>query len=181
MSSTNPRGTRRGLVLVFTGEGKGKTTAALGLLLRAWGRGMRVVVIQFLKAETGRWGEVRAAQRLGWEWHKTGRGFTWQHTRPEDDAARARAGWELAQTKIASGQYDLVLLDEFTYPLHYGWLEPRAVVQWLAAHKPPSVHVVITGRHAPPVLLEFADLVTHMRKVKHPFDAGIKAQPGIEF
>ncbi len=179
MSRSSPN--RRGLILVFTGPGKGKTTAALGTLLRAWGRGMQVLVIQFVKAETGQWGEVKAARRLGWEWHKTGAGFTWTHAGPDDDAARARAGWQLAREKIASGQYDLVLLDEFTYPLHFGWLDTTAVLNWLAAHKPPHTHVLITGRHAPPALLEFADLVTEMRKVKHPYDAGLKAQPGIEF
>ncbi len=182
MTTTSGRARgRQGLVLVFTGEGKGKTTAALGTLLRAWGRGMQVLVIQFLKAETGQWGEVKAARRLGWEWYKMGDGFTWRAQNGDDSAARARAGWQLAQDKIASGRYDLVLLDEFTYPLHFGWLATEQVVAWLQAHKPPATHVLITGRYAPPALQAYADLVTEMRNIKHPFDAGIRAQPGIEF
>jgi len=172
---------RRGLVLVFTGNGKGKTTAALGTLFRAWGRDFRVCVIQFLKAETGAWGEVKAAQRLGIEWHKTGDGFTWTSKDIDETRAKALHGWELAKQKIASGEYDLVILDEFTYPLTFGWLDPGEVIDWLRAHKPPQMHLIITGRDAPPLLIEYADLVTEMREVKHPFAIGVKAQVGIEY
>lgn len=172
---------RRGLVLVFTGNGKGKTTAALGTLFRAWGRDFRVCVIQFLKAETGAWGEVKAAQRLGIEWHKTGDGFTWTSKDIDETKAKALHGWELAKQKIASGEYDLVILDEFTYPLAFGWLDPGEVIEWLRAHKPPQMHLIITGRDAPPLLIEYADLVTEMREVKHPFAIGVKAQVGIEY
>jgi len=172
---------RRGLVLVFTGNGKGKTTAALGTLFRAWGRDFRVCVIQFLKAETGAWGEVKAAQRLGIEWHKTGDGFTWTSKDIDETRAKALHGWELAKQKIASGEYDLVILDEFTYPLAFGWLDPVAVIEWLRSHKPPQMHLIITGRDAPPLLIEYADLVTEMREVKHPFAIGVKAQVGIEY
>jgi len=172
---------RRGLVLVFTGNGKGKTTAALGTLFRAWGRDFRICVIQFLKAETGAWGEVKAAQRLGIEWHKTGDGFTWTSKDIDETRAKALHGWELAKQKIASGEYDLVILDEFTYPLTFGWLDPGEVIDWLRAHKPPQMHLIITGRDAPPLLIEYADLVTEMREVKHPFAIGVKAQVGIEY
>ncbi len=178
---TRSKSPRKGLLIVNTGHGKGKTTAALGLLLRAWGRGMRVCVIQFIKHEGGSWGEVKAAKKLGIEWYKMGDGFTWMSRDIDETAAKARHGWQLAQEKIASGDYDVVLLDEFTYPLKYGWLDTGEVIAWLRAHKPPMTHVVITGRDAPPELIEFADLVTEMRKVKHPFDRGIRAQPGIEF
>lgn len=172
---------RKGVVIVNTGHGKGKTTAALGVLFRAWGRGMRSCVVQFIKHEAGGWGEVRAAQRLGIEWHKMGDGFTWLSKDMEKTAAKALYAWEVAQEKIASGDYDLVVLDEFTYPLNYGWLDTAEVIAWLQEHRPPTLHLIITGRDAPPQLMDFADLVTEMRKVKHPFDQGIRAQPGIEF
>jgi cob(I)alamin adenosyltransferase len=173
--------TRHGLTLVFTGDGKGKTTAALGLVLRAWGRGFRICVIQFVKARTGHWGEVIAAQKLGIEWHKTGDGFTWLSKDAEATIASSRAGWELAQQKILSADYDLVVLDEFTYPLAYHWLDTDEVVAWLRANKPAEKHVVITGRDAPAALVEYADLVTEMREIKHPYNQGIRAQLGIEF
>ncbi len=172
---------RKGLVIVNTGEGKGKSTAALGLLLRAWGRGFRVCVIQFIKAETGQWGEVKAAKKLGIEWHTTGDGFTWTSKDMDQTTARAVKGWELAQEKITSGQYDLIVLDEFTYALHFGWLETTQVIDWLKANKPADLHLVITGRDAPADLIQYADLVTEMLAIKHPFEQGIKAQAGIEF
>jgi cob(I)alamin adenosyltransferase len=172
---------RRGLVIVNTGDGKGKSTAALGLLLRAWGRGFRLCVIQFIKAETGQWGEVRAAKKLGIEWHSTGDGFTWTSKDMDQTAARAVRGWALAQEKIRSGKFDVILLDEFTYPLGFGWLDAAQVVEWLKGNKPAELHLIITGREAPPALIEYADLVTEMRALKHPFDEGVKAQPGIEF
>jgi cob(I)alamin adenosyltransferase len=172
---------RQGLVIVNTGDGKGKTTAALGLILRAWGRGLHICVVQFLKAETGQWGEVKAAQKMGIEWHKTGDGFTWTSKDMDETIAHALYGWDLAREKIANGQYNLVLLDEFTYPLHLGWLDTAAVIAWLRAHKPPALHLVITGRDAPPELVEYADLVTEMNVIKHPYEKGVPAQPGIEF
>jgi cob(I)alamin adenosyltransferase len=187
MSDTQRRAARqenrkKGLVIVNTGNGKGKTTAALGIVLRAWGRGMRVCVIQFLKNEHARFGEIRAAEKLGIEWISTGDGWTWTSRDGDETEARARAAWSLAQEKIAGGGYDIVLLDEFTYPLHYGWLDAAGVLAWLAEHKPPMQHVVITGRYAPPALIEFADLVTEMHEVKHPFtQQQIRAQAGIEF
>ena len=172
---------RKGLVIVNTGEGKGKSTAALGVLLRAWGRGFRVCVIQFIKAQTGQWGEVKAAKKLGIEWHTTGDGFTWTSKDMDQTTARAIKGWELAQEKIISGQYDLIVMDEFTYPLHFGWLETTKVIDWLKANKPADLHLVITGRDAPAELVAYADLVTEMLAIKHPFEQGIIAQAGIEF
>jgi cob(I)alamin adenosyltransferase len=172
---------KKGLVIVNTGNGKGKTTAALGLLLRAWGRDLRLCVIQFIKAETGAWGEFKAARKLGIEWHKLGDGFTWLSKDMDETIAKARHGWQIAQEKIASGAYDLIVLDEFTYPLHYGWLDTDQVISWLQAHRPADLHLVITGRYAPPALLEYADLATEMNVIKHPYDQGIPAQPGIEF
>jgi cob(I)alamin adenosyltransferase len=172
---------RIGLTIVNTGDGKGKTTAALGVILRAWGRGFRICVIQFIKAETGQWGEIRAAKKLGIEWHTTGDGFTWLSKDMDETTARAIHGWQTAQEKIAGGNYDMIVLDEFTYTLHYGWLKGNEVIDWLRENKPKELHLIITGRSATPELVEFADLVTEMKAVKHPFEKGIKAQPGIEF
>lgn len=173
---------RQGLVLVYTGDGKGKTSAALGALMRAWGRGLRVCMIQFIKNETGRWSEVRAGEKLeGVDWIKTGDGFSWTSKDIDETAARARHGWQIAQERISSGQYDLVILDEFTYPLVYGWLDTGEVIDWLRANRPPDLHLIVTGRSAPPELAAYADLVTEMLKIKHPYDNGVPAQPGIDF
>jgi cob(I)alamin adenosyltransferase len=171
----------RGLTIVHTGEGKGKTTAALGLVFRAWGHGMRSCVIQFIKRRNKNLGEVKAAAQLGIEWHQMGDGFTWQSRDIQETRAKACTAWALAQKKILSQDYDLVVLDEFTYALKYEWLDTAQVVAWLGRHKPPELHLVITGRDAPPALIEFADLVTDMRNVKHPFEDGVRAQRGIEF
>lgn len=170
-----------GLTIVYTGNGKGKTTAALGLVLRAWGHGLRSCVIQFIKAEGGRWGETIAAERLGIRWHAMGAGFTFRSMDLEIDRARALAGWRLAQEMISSGDYDLVVLDEFTYPVSYGWLPVTEVIGWLREHRPPGLDLVITGRDAVPELIAFADLVTEMREIKHPFNRGVRARRGIEF
>jgi cob(I)alamin adenosyltransferase len=172
---------RKGLVIVYTGDGKGKTTAALGIMTRAWGHGMRVCVIQFIKSKQARYGEHRAAEKMGIEFISSGDGCTWLSKDLDESAALARHGWQMAQERIASGEYDIIILDEMTYPLNYGWLDLDEVLEWLRA-KPPMLHLVITGRDAPQALIDCADLVTEMRLVKHPYDEqGIKAQPGIEF
>ncbi|MBI2964923.1 MAG: cob(I)yrinic acid a,c-diamide adenosyltransferase [Chloroflexi bacterium] len=172
---------RKGLVIVNTGDGKGKTTAALGVLFRAWGRGMRVRMFQFLKHTGAHFGEHRAAKKLGIPIEAMGDGFTWRSKDIERTRSLAVMHWQAARQAIASGEIDVVILDEFTYPLHYGWVPVSEVLEVLA-ERPPMLHVIITGRHAPPELVEFADLVTEMRVVKHPYrDRGIKAQPGIEF
>lgn len=179
----NPRRKQKmGLVIVNTGNGKGKTTAALGVLMRAWGRDMRVTMLQFLKHEGGRWGEIKAAEKMGVTVRGTGDGWTWTSKDIDETTARAIRGWDEARELILANEHDIVILDEFTYPLHFGWLDTAEVVGWLRANKPPMMHLVITGRHAPDALIDYADLVTEMRLIKHPFDEqGIGAQAGIEF
>ena len=170
----------KGLVIVNTGNGKGKTTAAMGVLFRAWGRDMRVIMLQFIKHTTANFGEQRAAQKIGVTIRAMGDGFTWRSRDLEQSADLARALWEDAREVIASGEHDVVVLDEFTYPMHYGWIETAEVIEALE-NRPEMLHVIITGRHAPEALVEYADLVTEMNVVKHPYQNGIKAQPGIEF
>ncbi len=173
---------KKGLVIVNTGEGKGKTTAALGVMTRAWGRDMRVGMIQFLKHEKARFGEIKAAEKMGVERIGVGDGWTWTSKDMDETEARARAGWAKAQEIIQAGELDILIMDEFTYPLHYGWLDTAEVLAWLSEHKPPMMHLIITGRYAPADLVAYADLVTEMRNIKHPFDTqGIRAQAGIEF
>ncbi|HKZ50585.1 MAG TPA: cob(I)yrinic acid a,c-diamide adenosyltransferase [Dehalococcoidia bacterium] len=174
----SPR-SRIGLVIVYTGLGKGKTTAALGVVFRAWGRDMRVAVVQFIKS-SGAYGEIRAANKLGIDWTTIGGGFTWLSKDIEKDKALARQAWQVAKDRIASGQYEIIVLDELTYPLVYGWLPLDEVLETLR-NRPQELHIIITGRDAPQELIDFADLVTEMREVKHPYQRGIKAQPGIDF
>lgn len=178
-SVTGPR-INKGLVIVNTGKGKGKTTAAMGVVVRAWGRGMKVIMLQFIKHSTANFGEQRAAQKMGIEMRAMGDGFTWRSKDLDQSAELARAHWEDCKTIIASGDYDVIVLDEFTYPMHYGWVDTEEVIEVLKA-RPDMVHVIITGRNAPEALVEYADLVTEMNVVKHPYQEGIKAQPGIEF
>ncbi|MBM4416634.1 MAG: cob(I)yrinic acid a,c-diamide adenosyltransferase [Chloroflexi bacterium] len=173
---------RKGLVIVNTGTGKGKTTAAFGIAFRARGRGMRVGVLQFIKPGTARFGELRAARDAGIHVEGAGDGWTWKSRDLDASATQALAGWEHAQRYMLDAAFDVLVLDEFTYPLHYGWIDTAECLAWLAQHKPHEMHLVITGRHAPEALIDFADLVTEMRLVKHPFrEQGIRAQPGIEF
>ena len=170
------------MVIVNTGEGKGKTTAALGAMLRAWGRGSRACMVQFLKHERGKWGEVRAAAKLdGFDLVATGDGFSWNSEDEATSKAKAQDGWRLAQKIIQGGEYDLVVLDEFTYPLDFGWLDVKHVIEWIKANKPVKMHLIITGRRAPAELTDFADIVSEVVKVKHHYDLGQSAQPGVEF
>ena len=171
---------RKALVVLYTGNGKGKTTAALGMLLRAWGRGMKVCMLSFIKEQTANFGEERAARKLGIELIPMGGGFTWLSKDLDQDKALAQRCWDLCKERIASGEYDIVALDEITYPITYGWLDVDEVVATLR-DRPRDLHVVLTGRDAHEKLIEFADLVTEMREVKHPFTSGIKAQPGVDF
>jgi len=171
----------RGLVIVYTGDGKGKTTAALGQALRAAGHGLSVCVLQFIK---GKWptGEARAFQRFlpsAVEFHSLGSGFTWQAD-PAESRRAAEEGWRLAAAKIAAGAHDLVVLDELTHAINHGLVGLDPVLASLAS-RPPATHVVVTGRDAPRPLLDAADLVTEMRCRKHPYQQGVKAQKGIEF
>lgn len=173
---------KQGLVIVNTGNGKGKSTAAFGLMTRAWGRNMQVCVVQFIKTDDAQYGEQRAAKKMGIDWVCSGDGFTWTSSDMDETIACARDGWKTAQERIVSGNYRVVILDEFTYVMRYGWLDTEMVIDWLRANKPPSLHLVITGRDAPEALLEYADLVTEMREIKHPFkEQGVRAQPGIEY
>ena len=172
---------RHGLVIVNTGEGKGKTTAALGVLFRAWGRGFRVRMFQFIKHTGARFGEQRAAERLGIRLEAQGDGFTWLSKDIDRSAALAVEQWGKCRESILKGEDDIVILDEFTYPLYYGWVSVEEAIETLR-QRPSNLHVIITGRYAPEELVDFADLVTEMRMVKHPFETqGIKAQQGIEF
>lgn len=175
-----PREQRHGLLIVNTGNGKGKTTAALGVLLRAVGRNMTVAMYQFIKSAANPYGEYEAAARLGVELVALGDGFTWLSEDIEADRALARDGWARCREALASGEYDIVIFDELTYALTYGWLDTQEVIATIKA-RPVGVHVIVTGRNAPDALVEAADLVTEMRVVKHPYaDQGIGAQPGIE-
>jgi len=181
MLEGDPQKSRQGLILVFTGNGKGKTTAALGQALRAAGHGLKVCVLQFIK---GKWptGEARAFQRLSdeVEFHVLGSGFTWEAESHEAAARVGRAAWDTAREKIGSGRFDLVVLDELTYLLNYGMIREEDCLAVLR-ERPAGLHVVITGRDASRGVVDLADLVTEMREVKHPYASGVKASKGIEF
>ncbi len=181
------------VLAVHTGAGKGKSTAAFGMALRAWAAGLDVAVFQFVKSAKWRVGEEAAFQRLGElhetqglggavEWHKMGAGWSWTRKRGTDvdHAAAAADGWAEIARRLAGQRHDFYVLDEFTYPLKWGWIDVDTVADALLA-RPGCQHVVITGRDAPPRLVEAADLVTEMAKVKHPMDAGRKGQKGIEW
>jgi cob(I)alamin adenosyltransferase len=170
---------RRGLVIVNTGNGKGKSTAALGLMLRAAGRGLRVKLFQFLKHEGARFGEHRMLDVLELPYQGLGDGFTWRSKDLDNTAALAADGWQQARAAILSGEFDLIVLDEFTYPLTYGWVDWAEVKAALDA-RDPDLHIVITGRGALPELTEYAQTVTEMQPVKHAYEQGIGAQAGIE-
>jgi cob(I)alamin adenosyltransferase len=171
---------RRSLVIVNTGNGKGKSTAAFGLVLRAWGRGWKIAVLQYLKSATNNYGERRAAKKLGIEWIPMGDGWTWTSKDLDRTSEMARACWELSKAKLSSGDYDLIVLDELTYTMKYGWVTVDEVIEGLRARS-DRTFAVITGRDAPKDLIDFADLVTEMQEIKHPFQRGIRAQAGIEF
>lgn len=167
--------------MVHTGDGKGKTTAALGLALRAVGCGMKVIMIQFMKG-TWKYGELSAAKRLSPDFTilQMGEGFTWETKDRQKDIELSRKTWEFCKETLRSKKYDLIILDEINYVLGYGFLEAKEVVRCLK-EKPEELHVVLTGRNAPKELVELADLVTEMKEIKHPFQKGIIAQRGIEF
>src|SRR5262245_39834300 len=174
-----PTGERRGLVLVHTGNGKGKSTAAFGLALRAHGRGKAVKIYQFMKVPSARFGEHRVFEQLGVPIEGLGDGFSWKSRDLEHSAQLARDGWARAEATIRAGAHFLVMLDEITYPLRYGWLPLEPVLACLR-ERPPHVHVVLTGRDAPQELVDLADTVTEMALVKHHHKAGVPAQRGIE-
>lgn len=172
-------GPRRGLVIVYTGKGKGKTTASLGLIFRALGRDFKVAMFQFIKSKKHLYGEHIMAERLGLEIVPLGDGFTWESKDIEHDKRLALECWKICEDCISAGRHDLVVLDELTYAVNYGWLPVERVLAALKARK-PEMHVVITGRDAPPQIIELADLVSEVQEIKHPMKKGVRAQAGIE-
>jgi cob(I)alamin adenosyltransferase len=178
-----PRPPRRdvpSLVLVNTGDGKGKSTAAFGTLMRSVSRGWSCCVIQFMKSGKWRVGEEDVARRLGVQWWTIGDGFTWESDDLDRSAAIARKAWEAAEEALRSGEHQLVVLDEVTYPVNYGWVDGDRV--WTAIRdRAPETNVICTGRNAPAELVELADTVTEMRKVKHAYETGVRARRGIDF
>ncbi|MDO4705164.1 MAG: cob(I)yrinic acid a,c-diamide adenosyltransferase [Comamonadaceae bacterium] len=174
-----PEGERRGLILINTGNGKGKSTAAFGLALRAHGRGKPVKIFQFVKVPSARFGEHRTFEKLGVPIEGLGDGFSWKSRDLEHSAELARQGWARAREAILGGEFFLVVLDEITYPLIYGWLPLDEVLDCLR-QRPAHVHVALTGRRCPQELIDVADTVTSMELVKHAYQAGVPAQRGIE-
>ncbi|OQW78754.1 MAG: cob(I)yrinic acid a,c-diamide adenosyltransferase [Proteobacteria bacterium ST_bin11] len=175
------RDRRHGVVLVHTGEGKGKSSSAFGMVFRAAGWGMKVCVIQFIK---GQWqtGEQRAATRFEEiEWHALGDGFTWDTKNPEQDIQTSREIWEFSKQKILSEEFDLVILDEINYCCGYGWISGQEIADFIKNDKPDWLHLVMTGRNAAPEVIDVANTVTEMTRIKHAFETGIKAEQGVEF
>ncbi len=171
----------RPLLIVLTGDGKGKSTSAFGILMRAWARGYRCGVFQFVKSGKWKVGEHKAALELGGiDWEKMGDGWSWISQDLEESAEKAREGWAEVKRAIAQERYEFLLLDEITYPIKWGWIDVQDVVETLR-ERPGFQHIVVTGRDAAPELTEAADLVSEVVKVKHPMDAGIRAQQGIEW
>lgn len=168
------------VVIVNTGDGKGKSTAAFGTMLRAVARGWRVSVIQFLKSGDWKVGEEEVGRRLGVDWWAIGDGFTWDADDISESEAIAQEAWRFARGVIEGGEYQLVILDEITYPMNWGWIDAAEVVETLR-NRPEHVNVILTGRDAPPELVEVADTVTEMRKVKHAYDRGVMARRGIDY
>ena len=173
----------KGLLIVNTGNGKGKTTCALGLVIRAAGQGLNCCVIQFMKSKTDRYGEHESLEKLGIEVHTMGDGFTWDTNDKAQDIKTSEKTWALCVEKMRSGEYDLLVFDELVYVLDYGFLDEQAVIDEIKRNRDvqTALHVVVTGRNASDDLIEAADLVSEIKEVKHPFNAGIYAQQGIEF
>ena len=168
------------LLLVNTGDGKGKSSAAFGVMLRSVAMGWPVAVLQFVKSGEWKVGEEKIGRQLGVEWHSLGEGFTWDSTDLEHDKDVAQRAWNVAADAIASGKFRLVILDELTYLCTWGWIDTGEVVDALR-DRPENVNVIVTGRDCPAEIVEIADTVTEMRKVKHAYDKGITAKKGIEY
>jgi cob(I)alamin adenosyltransferase len=168
------------VVLINTGHGKGKSSAAFGVMGRAWARGWKVLVIQFVKSGKWKVGEKKLAEHLGIEFYSMGDGFTWESEDLNKSADLARAAFNRAKKELGSGNWDLIILDELTYPIKYGWIDEDIVIN-AVKNRSPKTNVVITGRDASENLIEIADTVTEMKKIKHAYDHGIKAKKGIEY
>lgn len=168
------------LVLVFTGDGKGKTTAAMGTMLRALARGWNVCVVQFIKSGEWRTGEEAIARSLGVDWQAAGEGFTWDSNDLGKAGDMAKQAWLLARDRIDSGAYELVVLDEATYPMTWGWIPTDEVANTIRG-RPEQVNVIVTGREAPAEIVELADTVTEMVNVRHAYESGFAARRGIDF
>ena len=168
------------LVLVNTGDGKGKSTSAFGTAMRAVARGWKVGIIQFVKSGEWKVGEEEIGRRLGMDWWALGDGFTWDSPDMEESEAIAREGWRVARERIESGEYDLMVLDEITYPINWGWIDLIEMID-VVNDRPETVNLIFTGRDAPKELIEVADTVTEMRNVKHAFDRGVMARRGIDY
>ena len=168
------------VILVHTGNGKGKSSAAFGVAVRAIARGWTTVAIQFVKSGQWRTGEQKVLGDLGVEWRTGGDGFTWLSEDLDESEALARDAWEAAKGALVSGEVDVLILDEVTYPVNWGWLDVDEVVAELR-DRAPTTNVVVTGRHCPEPIMELADTVTEMRKVKHAYDRGVMARRGIDF
>ena len=169
----------KGLLLVLTGNGKGKSSSAFGMVARALGYGMNVGVAQFIKGRSDTGEEAFFSQQPGVEWHVLGEGFTWDTQDRERDIRKAEEGWEIARRLLKDPAVHLVVLDELTYTMKYGYLDTQRILDDIAA-RPPMQHVIVTGRGAPQALIDAADTVTELMDVKHAWRAGIKAQPGID-
>lgn len=175
------RARRKGITLVHTGEGKGKSSSGFGVVFRAAAWGLNVCVIQFIK---GAWktGEQRAAgQFANIEWHVMGDGFTWDTQNPAQDIATSQGIWTFAKDKIRSEKFDLVMLDEINYCCGYNWLSGAEIAQFISSEKPPWMHLILTGRNAAAEVIAVANTVTEMRPIKHAYEQGIEAEQGIEF
>ena len=168
------------VVVLNTGDGKGKSSAAFGVMIRSVARGWPVAVVQFVKSGQWKVGEERLGRQLGVDWLAVGDGFTWDSTDLEHDKALARAGWKQAAELLATGAHQLVVLDELTYLCTWGWLDTAEVAAAIR-ERPEHVSIVVTGRDAPDELVEVADTVTEMRSVKHAYDRGIRALRGIDY
>ena len=166
--------------MCYTGKGKGKTTAALGCLMRAYGRGLKVIMLQFVKKKGSRFGEHIAAEQLGIEIVPLGEGFTWRSEDIEKDRKAALECWNICKDKILGGHYDMIVLDEITYPIKFDWLDVNEVLS-VIAQRPKWMHIIITGRDVDEKIVGAADLVTEMLEVKHHFSKNIRQQPGIEW
>lgn len=179
--SAAPEAVRKpSLVVINTGDGKGKSSSAFGMMLRGWARGWKVAVVQCIKSGDWNTGEQKAAAELGIEWHAMGDGFTWDSDDLDETARLGREAWERARELLVSGDYDLVIIDELTYLMTFGWVPVAEVVAGVLG-RASKTSVVITGRDAPQELIDIADTVTEMRKIKHAFDVGVRAKKGIDY